>query len=130
MSAAGLPEKIFKGTVAALLPDINATTRTLKARVVLANPGEYLKPGMYATLDFGSAAQAALMVPSEAVIQTGTRAVVIVATYERDSRWEPAPLSRAKSVLALLDNAVNVRSNPESALDATSRMRSQGSSRR
>lgn len=92
--AAGLPEKIFKGTVAALLPDINATTRTLKARVVLANPGGHLKPGMYATLDFGSAAQAALLVPSEAVIQTGTRAVVIVA--EGDGKFRPVAVETGR----------------------------------
>lgn len=92
--AAGLPEKIFKGAVSALLPDINATTRTLKARVVLANPGGHLKPGMYATLDFGTAAHPALMVPTEAVIQTGVRAVVIVA--EGDGRFRPAAVETGR----------------------------------
>lgn len=86
--AAALPEKTFKGKVAALLPDVNPTTRTLKARIVLANPGAQLKPGMYATLDFGVTAKPALMVPSEAVIHTGTRAVVIIA--EGGGKFRPA----------------------------------------
>ncbi len=92
--ATGLPEKIFKGTVAALLPDVNAVTRTLKARVMLANPGGHLKPGMYATLDFGAAAQSALLVPAEAVIQTGVRAVVIVA--EGDGRFRPVEVETGR----------------------------------
>jgi Cu(I)/Ag(I) efflux system membrane fusion protein len=59
---------------------VNPATRTLKARVELANPGGELKPGMFATVDFTPAARAeVLAVPSEAVIQTGKRSVVIVA---------------------------------------------------
>jgi Cu(I)/Ag(I) efflux system membrane fusion protein len=73
---------VLKGTVAAILPDVNTQTRTLKARVVVANPGAQLRPGMFATLSFhaGSGqAREALLVPTEAVIRTGTRSVVIVA---------------------------------------------------
>src|SRR5262249_2039884 len=68
-----------KGKVSALLPDVNATTRTLRARIALANPKAQLKPGMFATLDFGGHQTQALMLPTEAVIYTGTRNVVIVA---------------------------------------------------
>ncbi len=84
---AALPDKIFKGSVAVLLPDVNPATRTIKARVVLANPGGALKPGMYATLSFGNADKPALMVPAEAVIHTGTRAVVIIA--EGEGKFRP-----------------------------------------
>ena len=77
--ATAFPDTVYKGTVAAILPDVNATTRTIKARIVLANPGGRLKPGMFVTAEFGSAAMPALMVPSEAVIHTGKRTVVIVA---------------------------------------------------
>jgi Cu(I)/Ag(I) efflux system membrane fusion protein len=92
--AAALPDKIFKGKVAALLPDVNATTRTLRARIVLANPGAQLKPGMFATLDFGIAAKPALMAPSEAVIHTGTRTVVIVA--EDDGKFRPVEVEAGR----------------------------------
>ncbi len=74
-----LPGMVFKGKVNALLPDVNASTRTLKARVELANPGAKLVPGMFATLDFAAAPGSEIvLVPSEAVIQTGTRSVVMV----------------------------------------------------
>jgi membrane fusion protein, copper/silver efflux system len=87
--AAAYPDRIFKGSVNALLPEVNAQTRTVRARIVLANPGGALKPGMYATVKFGGAAgQQAVLVPSEAVIRTGKRNVVIVDAG--DGRFVPA----------------------------------------
>jgi Cu(I)/Ag(I) efflux system membrane fusion protein len=78
-----LPGKVFKGKVSAILPEVNPATRTLKARVELANPGGELKPGMFTTVNFTSAARKeALLVPTEAVIQTGRRTVVVVAQGE------------------------------------------------
>ncbi len=75
-----LPDKVFNGKVSAILPEVNAATRTLKARVELKNPGGELKPGMFATVNFTPAARKeALLVPSEAVIWTGKRRIVIVA---------------------------------------------------
>jgi membrane fusion protein, copper/silver efflux system len=76
---AALPDRVYKGTVAALLPDVNATTRTVKARIVLANRDGRLRPGMFANLSFSGASHSALTVPAEAVIYTGQRKVVIVA---------------------------------------------------
>ena len=77
------PEMAFKGKVGALLPEVNAATRTLRARIELANPGARLKPGMYATLSFASQqGKEAVLVPSESVIRTGTRDVVILALGE------------------------------------------------
>ena len=77
--AAALPDRTFTGAVNALLPEVNAQTRTVRARIVLANPGGALKPGMFATVAFGGARSApAVLVPSEAVINTGKRNVVIV----------------------------------------------------
>jgi membrane fusion protein, copper/silver efflux system len=86
--ATALPGKTFKGKVSAILPEVNAATRTLKARIELANPAGDLKPGMFAAVDFTpSARKDVLVVPSEALIQTGTRSVVIVA--QGDGRFGP-----------------------------------------
>ena len=75
-----LPGSLFKGRVNAILPEVNATTRTLKARIELANPDGRLVPGMFATIDFAPARRKdAVLVSSEAVIRTGKRTVVIVA---------------------------------------------------
>jgi len=86
--ASSLPGIVFKGRVNTVLPEVNPATRTLKARVELANPGHRLVPGMFATVNFTPAArQEALLVPTEAVIQTGKRSVVIVA--QGDGRFAP-----------------------------------------
>ena len=79
---AAYPGAVFKGRVGAILPEVNAATRTLRARIELANPDGRLKPGMFATLAFASASVQAVLVPSEAVIRTGSRDVVIVAIGE------------------------------------------------
>lgn len=85
------PGTEFSGKVEALLPDVNAATRTLKARIELANPGGKLVPGMFATIRMAPAlSRETLLVPSEAVIETGTRTVVIVASGE--GRFAPAEI--------------------------------------
>ncbi len=77
---AAFPGETFRGRVAAILPELNVETRTVRARIELANPRARLAPGMFASLAFAPpAARAALLVPSEAVIRTGTRTVVIRA---------------------------------------------------
>jgi Cu(I)/Ag(I) efflux system membrane fusion protein len=69
----------FAGTIEALLPDIDTTTHTRRARITLANPQHRLAPGMFATVDIAApAAEPHVLVPSEAVIATGTRQIVIV----------------------------------------------------
>ena len=74
------PEAVFVGRVGAILPDVNAVTRTVRARIELANPGARLKPGMFATLSLSSGrGTQAVIVPSEALIRTGERSLVIVA---------------------------------------------------
>ena len=78
-----LPGKIFEGRLDYVYPELNAQTRTVKARITLANPGMALRPGMFVEVALVSAARKALTVPTEAVIQTGTRSVVIVADGER-----------------------------------------------
>ncbi|HWZ72985.1 MAG TPA: efflux RND transporter periplasmic adaptor subunit [Casimicrobiaceae bacterium] len=79
---------VFKGKVSAILPEVNPATRTIKARIELANPGGQLVPGMFATVSFAPAARNdVLLVPSEAVIQTGKRSVVVVA--QGDGKFAP-----------------------------------------
>jgi Cu(I)/Ag(I) efflux system membrane fusion protein len=74
------PDQAFVGRVGAILPDVNTVTRTLRARIELANPGARLKPGMFATLSLSSGrATQAVLVPSEALIRTGERILVVLA---------------------------------------------------
>jgi Cu(I)/Ag(I) efflux system membrane fusion protein len=86
-----VPGVTLDGQVQALLPEVNPTTRTLKARLELANPGGRLVPGMSVQMQFTDLqAGKALLVPTEAVIQTGRRTVVIVADGEgRSGHFRP-----------------------------------------
>ena len=86
------PGEIFKGRVAALLPDINMATRTLKARIEVANPNQRLTPGMFANVAVAAnASTKVLMVPTEAVIQTGKRSVVILANVDKTGKPQFSP---------------------------------------
>jgi Cu(I)/Ag(I) efflux system membrane fusion protein len=90
-SSPAFPGTQFSGRVEALLPEVDASTRTLKARVELANRGGKLAPGMFATIHMAPVHNRdALLVPSEAVIQTGTRSVVI--TMSGKGEFAPAQI--------------------------------------
>jgi len=78
--ATAWPGTTFKGRIIAFLPQVDPQTRTLTVRVALDNPDFRLSPGMWVALDFTApASEVQLVVPSEAVIVTGERSVVIVA---------------------------------------------------
>jgi Cu(I)/Ag(I) efflux system membrane fusion protein len=81
-------EQVLRGRVSALLPQVNAMSRTLRARIELANPGGRLKPGMLVNVTLVAGREPdAIVVPQEAVIATGKRSVVIV--QEADGRFRP-----------------------------------------
>jgi Cu(I)/Ag(I) efflux system membrane fusion protein len=78
--AAAFPERTFTGKVGAILPEVNPATRTLKARIEIANPEGRLAPGMFARVTFPTAERKdVLVIPSDAVIRTGKRDIVMVA---------------------------------------------------
>ncbi len=61
-----------------VLPSFDSGTRTLKARLELDNPGYRLRPEMFVDVEFESELPAALVVPHDAVLDTGMRKVVFV----------------------------------------------------
>jgi Cu(I)/Ag(I) efflux system membrane fusion protein len=87
---AAYPGEAFTGRVTAVLPQAQAESRTLTVRIELPNPGGRLKPGMFASVQFGGAPQPALLVPSEAIIRTGRRTLVMLA--EPGARYRPAEI--------------------------------------
>jgi Cu(I)/Ag(I) efflux system membrane fusion protein len=82
------PGETFGGRVIAVLPTAQADSRTLTVRIELPNRSGRLRPGMFATVALGGDAKPALLVPSEAVIRTGTRTLVMLAAG--DGRYHPA----------------------------------------
>ncbi|MDB5577745.1 MAG: efflux transporter periplasmic adaptor subunit [Bradyrhizobium sp.] len=76
---AAFPGESVAGRVVAILPTAQPDSRTLTVRIELLNPGARLRPGMFATVHLGGDAASGLLVPSEAVIRTGKRDLVMVA---------------------------------------------------
>ncbi|AXI61333.1 efflux RND transporter periplasmic adaptor subunit [Pseudomonas kribbensis] len=74
------PGTVFNGKVSAILPDTNPDSRSLRVRVEMTNAEGRLRPGMTAQVRLNrSTGQDSLWVPSEAVIRTGKRALVMLA---------------------------------------------------
>ena len=84
----GRPDMAFEGRVGVIYPQIAEATRTAKVRIELANPDGVLLPNMYADVEIGAGdANLELAVPRSAVIDSGTRSVVILDRGE--GRFEP-----------------------------------------
>jgi multidrug efflux pump subunit AcrA (membrane-fusion protein)/Cu/Ag efflux protein CusF len=83
LTLAAYPGKAFAGKVTYIYPRLTAETRTVPVRIELANPGGLLKPAMYAQVSLPTSARGAVLaVPQSAVIDSGTRQVVLVQVGE------------------------------------------------
>jgi Cu(I)/Ag(I) efflux system membrane fusion protein len=98
------PDKVFEGKITYVYPTLNAQTRTVPVRVELANPGLLLKPSMFAQVELPVSAKGPVVtVPLSAVIDSGTRQIVLVQLGE--GRFESRPVKLG----ARSDNYVEVR---------------------
>lgn len=78
VTLAAYPQQAINGRIIAVLPDLAPDSRTLRVRIELPNPGGELRAGMSAQVQLkAQAGETALAVPTEAVIRTGKRALVI-----------------------------------------------------
>jgi Cu(I)/Ag(I) efflux system membrane fusion protein len=82
------PGERFPGRIAAILPTVEGESRTLTARIELANRGGRLRPGMFGEVSLGGSGRSVLLVPDEAVIRTGARTIVMLA--QPGGRYQPA----------------------------------------
>ena len=119
-----VPGKVFEGRVDYVYPKLDAATRTVRARIVFENRDARLKPGMYATVAVLTAATqtTSLTIPSEAVIRTGRRNVVILA--EAEGRFRPVEVTLGPeaegriAVLAGLSEGQSVVTSGQFLLDS------------
>lgn len=75
-----LPGRLWQGQVEYIYPALDAKTRSLKVRLEFDNPGEELKPAMYADVVIeGPAKPGVLTIPREALIRTGRSERVVLA---------------------------------------------------
>ncbi len=80
--------KVLRGKIAYIYPNLSGETRTARARIELPNPGLELKPEMYVDVRIAGAQQsAALVIPTEAILDSGEQQTVFVALGE--GRFEP-----------------------------------------
>lgn len=97
------PDKVFDGNISYVYPTLKAETRTAQVRIELPNPGQLLKPGMFAQVALAVAARSKVVtIPLSAVIDSGTRRIVLVQA--REGRFEP----REVKLGARSDNYVEV----------------------
>ena len=99
-----LPGEVVKGRVAAILPEGNRETRTLRLRIELPNPKQRLKAGLFAQVSLQGAQRQALVVPAEAVIRTGKRTLVYLS--EPSGRYRPVEVEIGEQV----DERIVIRS--------------------
>jgi Cu(I)/Ag(I) efflux system membrane fusion protein/cobalt-zinc-cadmium efflux system membrane fusion protein len=79
---------VLRGKIAYIYPTLSGETRTARARIELPNPGLELKPEMYVDVRITGASQAAaLVIPTEAILDSGEQQTVFVALGE--GRFEP-----------------------------------------
>ena len=93
----GDPTQHFRGQIREILPGISTTSRTLQARLEIDNSALKLTPGMLMRVRVDAQKPVSrLLVPSEAVITTGKRSVVIVKNA--DGRLQPADVTVGNDV--------------------------------
>ena len=84
------PGQVFDGKVAFVYPTLTAETRTARVRIELANRDGRLKPAMYASVELLAGGIKGLTVPDSAVLDSGTRRIVLVQRGE--GQFEPRPV--------------------------------------
>jgi RND family efflux transporter MFP subunit len=72
------PGQTFEGRVNFLYPQVDMTTRTVRARIALPNPGLKLTPGMFVNVTLEVPQGKQLVIPASGVLQSGTQQVVFV----------------------------------------------------
>lgn len=87
MQLSYFPGRTYRGKETYIYPTLDPKTRTIKVRLEFPNPGYELKPDMYADVQLNVDYGTQTLVPSEAVLNSGTRQVVFIA--KGDGYFEP-----------------------------------------
>jgi Cu(I)/Ag(I) efflux system membrane fusion protein len=128
---AAYPGETFLGTVSYVYPTLNAEARTVRVRLDLPNPGMKLKPGMFGTVTLRTDATRTLVVPKEAVLDTGLRQLVFLDQGEGAYVPYPVKLGRRNQdsveVLEGLKEGDRIVTSANFLLDAESKLASASS---
>ncbi|OFZ16224.1 MAG: hypothetical protein A2Z20_00170 [Bdellovibrionales bacterium RBG_16_40_8] len=119
------PDKLFKGKISYIYPEIELETRTAKARIEMDNPDQKFKPGMFSNISLKKNLGEAIVIPDDAVIDTGTRKIVFVKVGP--SRFEPRDvkagprIENAFAILSGLKEGEEVVTSAHFLIDAESK---------
>lgn len=129
VSLSYLPDRTFRGRVTYIYPTVDEKTRTAKVRMEFHNPGFFLKPGMFATVQIESELEAAaVLVPDMAVLRSGEKNTVFIALD--GGKFEARPVTigarsenNAYQVLSGLKEGERVVTSGQFMLDSESQLR-------
>jgi Cu(I)/Ag(I) efflux system membrane fusion protein len=128
---AAYPGETFQGTVSYIYSTLNTEARTVRVRVEMPNPGLRLKPGMFGTVTLLTDAARMLVVPKEAILDTGLRQLVFMDRGEGAYAPYPVKLGRRSQdsveVLEGLKEGDRVVTSANFLLDAESKLTSASS---
>ena len=124
------PSETFRGKVAYIYPYLNEATRTVRVRMEFPNPHLKLKPGMYGNVVLGVDAGRRLVVPKEAVLDSGLRQLVFLDLGQGVYQPYPVKLGRRSQeyveVLEGVKEGDRVVTSANFLLDAESKLASAG----
>jgi Cu(I)/Ag(I) efflux system membrane fusion protein/cobalt-zinc-cadmium efflux system membrane fusion protein len=129
MDLSYIPGKRFKGKVLYIYPFLEKKTRTAKLRLEFENPGHQLKPGMYANIYLKpKISEESLVIPQEAVIDSGVRKVVFIYLGEGKFQAREVKIGveggeNELQVLEGLKEGDNIVVSAQFMLDSESRLR-------
>ncbi|MGC4113788.1 MAG: efflux RND transporter periplasmic adaptor subunit [Myxococcales bacterium] len=121
------PGETFTGRVQFIYPTLNAETRTLRVRLAFKNPDLRLKPGMFGNVALQLAKAEGLVVPSEAVVDTGETQYLFLS--KEGGRFEPrrvklgARLGERTQILSGVAEGDLVVTTANFLIDSESRLR-------
>ena len=127
VSLQSYPNRPFAGRVTYIYPSVTEQTRTVRVRVVLPNPEGILKPNMRATVTLQTPQSNALVLPADALVDTGTQQLVFIA--QGDGRFTPKDVrigrrsSGEVEVLSGLNEGDEVAASATFFLDSESQLR-------
>jgi membrane fusion protein, copper/silver efflux system len=124
-----LPDREFRGRVTYIYPNVDEKTRTARVRMEFHNPGYFLKPGMFATVQVLSELEpSVLLVPDMAVLRSGEKNTVFLAL--EGGRFEPRTVTLGPQaendtyqVLSGLNEGERIVTSGQFLLDSESQLR-------
>lgn len=131
VTVSAYPGETFGGKVAYVYPMLNSEARTVRVRLELPNSRLKLKPGMYGNVTLQADAVKTLLVPKEAVLDTGLRQLVFIDRGQ--GRYEPMPVKLGRKsqdsveVMEGLKEGDRIVTSANFLLDAESKLASTSS---